>query len=104
MTPSYLEYADKASLRLNLYKTLLASGFCDLYRSFPEIGLRCRLTDSILSNPLEHDFFSGFRRNTQCWSFGQRVLAMDQSMFTAFLSDEAGLHQQVKWRNCLYFF
>ena len=50
MTPSYLEYADKASFRLILYKNLLASGFCDLYRCFPEIGQCCRLTDSNRKN------------------------------------------------------
>ena len=50
MTPSYLEYAVKASLRLYLYKILVASGFCDLLRGFSEIGLRCRLTDSNRKN------------------------------------------------------
>ena len=46
MNESYLEFIVEVLWRLTLYKTLLLSGFCDLYRGFPEIGLCCRLTDS----------------------------------------------------------
>ena len=39
-----LEFVVQAFWRANLCKTLLASGICEFYRYFSEIGLRCKLT------------------------------------------------------------